>query len=278
MPPRATLAQKARSAPSPIEHDAQAKLSTAVPAIAAIVHDPALLDDAEQIRAAGEVAALALENERLQAELRSKVEELSASRARIVESGYAARRRLERDLHDGAQQRLVSLALSLRILRTRVEGDRDAVRALDAARSELDQALGELRELARGIHPSVLTDRGLGAALDGLARRAPLPVELEETAAERLPDRVESAAYFVVAEALTNVAKYAQATHARVNVSRHSGRILVEVSDDGVGGADPATGSGLRGLRDRVSAVGGRLEVDSRPGQGTTVRATMPCE
>jgi signal transduction histidine kinase len=249
-----------------------------VPAIAAIVHDPALLDDAEQIRAAGEVAALALENERLQAELRSKVEELSASRARIVESGYAARRRLERDLHDGAQQRLVSLALSLRILRTRVEGDRDAVRALDAARSELDQALGELRELARGIHPSVLTDRGLGAALDGLARRAPLPVELEETAAERLPDRVESAAYFVVAEALTNVAKYAQATHARVNVSRHSGRILVEVSDDGVGGADPATGSGLRGLRDRVSAVGGRLEVDSRPGQGTTVRATMPCE
>jgi signal transduction histidine kinase len=111
-----------------------------------------------------------------------------------------------------------------------------------------------------------------------LARRAPLPVELEETAAERLPDHVESAAYFVVAEALTNVAKYAQATHARVTVSRHSGRILVEVSDDGVGGADPATGSGLRGLRERVSAVGGRLEVDSRPGQGTTVRATMPCE
>jgi signal transduction histidine kinase len=249
-----------------------------VPAIAAIVHDPALLDDAEQIRAAGEVAALALENERLQAELRSKVEELSASRARIVESGYAARRRLERDLHDGAQQRLVSLALSLRILRTRVEGDRDAVRALDAARSELDQALGELRELARGIHPSVLTDRGLDAALDGLARRAPLPVELEETPAERLPDRVESTAYFVVAEALTNVAKYAHATHARVNVSRHSRQVLIEVSDDGVGGADPATGSGLRGLRDRASAVGGRLEIDSRRGQGTTVRATIPCE
>jgi signal transduction histidine kinase len=249
-----------------------------VPAIAAVVQDPASLDDAEQFRAAGAVAALALENERLKAELRAKVEELSASRARIVESGYAARRRLERDLHDGAQQRLVSLALSLRILRWRVEGDRDVVRALDSARSELDQALGELRELARGIHPSVLTDRGLDAALDALARRAPLPVELEETPAERLPDRVESAAYFVVAEALTNVAKYAQATHARVNVSRHSRQVLVEVSDDGVGGADPAAGSGLRGLLDRVSAIGGRFEVDSRRGQGTTVRATIPCE
>jgi signal transduction histidine kinase len=249
-----------------------------VPAIAAIVDDPALLGDAGQIRAGVAVAALALENRRLQAELRAKVEELSASRARIVESGYAARRRLERDLHDGAQQRLVSLALSLRILRSRIEGDPDAVRALDAARSELDEALGELRELARGIHPSLLTDRGLAAALDGLARRAPLPVELEDTPAERLPDRVESAAYFVVAEALTNVAKYARATHARVNVSRHGGRVLIAVSDDGVGGADPAAGSGLRGLLDRVSALGGRFEVDSRPAQGTTVRATIPCE
>ena len=245
--------------------------------IAAIVHDPALLDDPEQVRAAGAAAALALENGRLEAELRAKVEELSASRARIVESGYAARRRLERDLHDGAQQRLVSLALSLRILRSRVAGDPDAVRELDAARSELDQALDELRELARGIHPSVLSDRGLDAALDGLARRAPLPVELGETPAERLPDRVESAAYFVVAEALTNVAKYAQANHASVNVRRANGQVLVEVSDDGVGGADPATGTGLRGLFDRLSAVGGRLEVESPPGQGTTVRAAIPC-
>jgi signal transduction histidine kinase len=246
--------------------------------IAAIVHDPALLDDPDLVRAAGAAAALALENERLDAELRAKVEELRASRERIVESGYAARRRLERDLHDGAQQRLVSLALSLRILRSRVEGDPDAAQELDTARGELDQALDELRELARGIHPSVLSDRGLDAALDGLARRAPVPVELEETPAERLPDRVESAAYFVVAEALTNVAKYAQATHAYVNVRRRNGQVLVEVSDDGVGGADPATGSGLRGLLDRVSAVGGRLEVDSQPGQGTTVRAAIPCE
>src|SRR5262245_26065647 len=227
MPRTATVAAQARTAPSPIEHDARATLRTAVSAIAAIVHNPALLDEAEHIRAA---TALAVENQRLKAELRAKVEELSATRARIVDSGYAARRRLERDLHDGAQQRLVSLALSLRILRSRVQGDRDVVRALDYARCELDQALDELRELARGIHPSVLTDRGLDAALDGLASRAPLPVDLEKTPAKRLPDRVESAAYFVVAEALTNVAKYAQATHARVNVRRHSGQVLVEVS------------------------------------------------
>jgi signal transduction histidine kinase len=246
--------------------------------IAAILHDPALLEDPEQVRAAGAAAALALENERLDAELRAKVDQLSASRARIVESGYVARRRLERDLHDGAQQRLVSLALSLRILRSKVEDDPDAVRELDSARNELDQALDELRELARGIHPSVLTDRGLDAALDGLARRAPLPVEVEQTPPERLPDRVESAAYFVVSEALTNVAKYAHATHASVNVERRDGVVLVEVIDDGVGGADPATGSGLRGLLDRVSAVGGRLEVRSLPGQGTTIRAAIPCD
>jgi signal transduction histidine kinase len=246
--------------------------------IGAIIHDPALLDDPEQVRAAGTAAALALENARLEAELRAKVEELSASRARIVDSAYAARRRLERDLHDGAQQRLVSLALSLRVLRSRIDGDPDAARELESARGELDQALGELRELARGIHPSVLSDRGLDVALEGLAHRAPLPVELDVTAGERLPDRVESTSYFVVAEALTNVAKYARATRASVNVSRENGQVLVEVSDDGVGGADPATGSGLRGLVDRVSALGGKLDVESSPGRGTTVRAVIPCE
>jgi signal transduction histidine kinase len=244
--------------------------------IAAIIHDPALLDDAEQVSAAGAAAALALENERLEAELRAKVEELSASRERIVESGYEARRRLERDLHDGAQQRLVSLALSLRLLRRRVKRDPDALHELDRARGDLDHALEELRELARGIHPSVLTDRGLNAALHGLAQRAPVPVEFQGTPNDRLPDRVELAAYFVVAESLTNVAKYARATHASVNVRRHDGHVVVEVTDDGVGGADPATGSGLRGLLDRVAAVGGRLELDSPRGQGTTVRAAIP--
>jgi signal transduction histidine kinase len=144
------------------------------------------------------------------------------------------------------------------------------------AREELGRALEELRELARGIHPSVLSDHGLDAALEGLADRAPVPVELEATPNERLPQRVESAAYFVVAETLTNVAKYSQATHASVNVTRDDGRVLVEVSDDGIGGADPTKGSGLRGLHDRVSALDGGLEVDSRPGRGTTVRATIP--
>jgi signal transduction histidine kinase len=246
--------------------------------VAVIVHDASLEDQSELVRAVGAAAALTLENERLAAELRAKVDELSASRARIVESGDAARRRLERDLHDGAQQRLVSLALSLRIVSSRLDGDPDAARELEAAHKELDQALDELRELGRGIHPSVLSDRGLDAALEGLAHRAPLPVELEGTPGERLPDPVESAAYFVVAEALTNVVKYAQATYASVNVAHDNGQVLVEVSDDGIGGADPATGSGLRGLLDRVSALGGNLEVDSRPGRGTTVRATIPCE
>jgi signal transduction histidine kinase len=244
--------------------------------IAAIVHDPALLDDIEQVRAAGAAAALALANERLEAELRAKVEQLRVSRARIVESSDEARRRIERDLHDGAQQRLVSLALSLGMVRSGMDGESDSARALDAARRELDLALDELRELARGIHPSVLTDHGLEAAVGGLAQRAPLPVEVERMAHERLPDRVESAAYFVIAEALTNVAKYARATHASVSLTCEGERVLVEVSDDGVGGADPATGSGLRGLLDRVSALGGTLEVDSQAGDGTTVTAAIP--
>jgi signal transduction histidine kinase len=246
--------------------------------VAMLIHDPARDDERDLVRAVSAAATLTLENERLATELRAKVEEVSASRARIVESGDAARRRLERDLHDGAQQRLVSLALGLRVLRSRLDGDPEALHQLEVVSGELDQALDELRELARGLHPSVLSDRGLAAALEGLAHRAPLPVELEALPGERLPDRVESASYFVVAEGLTNVAKYARATKARVHVSRDNGRVLVEVSDDGVGGADPAGGTGLRGLVDRVSALGGTLEVDSEPGEGTTVRAAIPCE
>ena len=245
--------------------------------VAAIIHDASLGADRELVRAVGAAASLTLENERLDAELRAKVEELQASRARIIESGDAARRRIERDLHDGAQQRLVSLALHLRLLQSRVETDPEAAHELEAARRELEQALEELRELARGIHPSVLSDRGLDAVLEGLANRAPLPVELDAALGARLPETVESTAYFVVAEALTNVAKYSHATHARVRIERENGRVLVEVSDDGVGGADPANGSGLRGLLDRIAALDGRLVVDSEPGHGTTVRATIPC-
>jgi signal transduction histidine kinase len=219
--------------------------------------------DRDLVRAVSAATSLTLENERLA--------------RRIVESSDAARRRIERDLHDGAQQRLVSLALTLQLLATRLDGDPEAARQLAAARAELDQALDELRELARGIHPSVLSDRGLAAALEGLAGRAPVPVELAATPQERLPERVESASYFVVAEALTNVAKYANASRVTVTVTRADGRVLVEVADDGVGGADPARGSGLRGLLDRVSALGGTLEVESPPGSGTTVRAAIPC-
>ena len=244
--------------------------------VAAIVHDALNFD--RELDAIGAAAAIALENERLDAELRAKVAELRESRSRMLRIGLEERRRLERDLHDGAQQRLVSMALNMRLARDRMREDPDAAeRLLDGASSELDAALEELRELARGIHPAVLSDRGLDAALETLARRAPLPVELNRDARERLPESIELAAYFVVSEALTNVAKYADATHAQVNVARRNGKLLVEVTDDGVGGADPTGGTGLRGLADRLAVIEGRLEVESPPGAGTTIRARIPC-
>jgi signal transduction histidine kinase len=244
--------------------------------VAAILHDALVID--EELDAIGAAAAMAIENERLDAELRAKVAELRDSRSRMLRIGLEERRRLERDLHDGAQQRLVSMALGMRLARDKMRGDPEAAeRLLDGASSELDAALEELRELARGIHPAVLSDRGLDAALETLARRAPLPVELNRDAHERLPESIELAAYFVVSEALTNVAKYADASHAKVNVARGNGKLLVEVADDGVGGADPDHGTGLRGLADRLAVIEGRLEVDSPPGEGTTIRARIPC-
>jgi signal transduction histidine kinase len=247
--------------------------------VGAIIHDASLADEPGLVRAVAASAALALENERLEAELRARLDELQSSRARLVEVSMFERRRLERDLHDGAQQRLVALSLQLGLARRRLDaGDgRAAVVMLDAARDELARALEELRELARGIHPAVLTDRGLEAALEALADRAPLPVSLDQMPAERLPAPVEAAAYFVVAEALTNVAKYAGASSAEVRIARNGGYAVVEVRDDGVGGADPAVGTGLRGLADRLAALDGRLEVHSPPGHGTTVRAEVPC-
>jgi signal transduction histidine kinase len=188
------------------------------------------------------------------------------------------RRRLERDLHDGAQQRLVSLALTLRMAREKLGPDAgEAGRLLDRSRQELDEALKEIRELARGLHPTLLSDRGLGGAVEALAHRAPLPVEVGEVPAQRLAEQVELTAYFVVSEALTNVAKHASATRASVTVTNGNGRLAVEVSDDGIGGADIALGTGLRGLADRLAAIEGRLDVDSKPGRGTTVRASIPC-
>ena len=204
-------------------------------------------------------------------------DELRRSRARIVEAESAERRRLERNLHDGAQQRLVSLSLALRMAQSRLESDpRGAAEMLAGASAELTLALEELREIARGIHPAILSDRGLNLALEALAARAPLAVELDEVPAERLPEQVEAAAFYVVSEALTNVAKYAQASCARVRVAPEDGVVQIEVVDDGIGGADEALGTGLRGLADRVEALDGRFVVESAQGRGTSVRAVIP--
>ena len=204
-------------------------------------------------------------------------EQLSASRARIVEVGDAERRRLERNLHDGAQQRLVSLALDLRMVDVLLEKDpATAHERLTAAQDQLANALAELRELARGIHPAILTDRGLGPALEGLVARAPVPVEITDLPEERLAAPVEAAAYYVVAEAITNVAKYAQASNVTVSVRRENGHATVVVADDGIGGADPALGTGLRGLADRLEALDGHLQVESPAARGTCISAEIP--
>jgi signal transduction histidine kinase len=248
--------------------------------VATLVHDPLLLDEPELVDAVGAAAALALEKERLDAELRAKVEALRESRSRLLAVGLAERRRLERNLHYGAQQRLVSLALDLRLARSAID-DQDAHRArelLDGAGNELERALEELRELARGIHPAVLTDRGIDSAVEALAGRTPLPVEIDRRLGERVAEPVELAAYFVVSEALTNVVKYASASRATIRLERVNGYVRVEVADDGIGGADASMGTGLRGLADRISVLGGKLEVASPPGRGTKVIAKLPCE
>jgi signal transduction histidine kinase len=247
--------------------------------VAALVHDGMVHEEqGGYVDAIGAAASLALQNERLEAELRSKVEELRASRQRMLRIGLEERRRLERDLHDGAQQRLVSMALNMRLARARLREDPGSAEdLLDGAAGELDSALEELRELARGIHPALLSERGLETALEMLARRAPVPVQLERVPDERLPEAVELVAYFVVAEALTNVAKYAAASRATVDINRMNGKLVVKVKDDGVGGADPDSGTGLRGLSDRLAVIEGRLEIDSHPGRGTTVTAKIPC-
>ena len=244
--------------------------------VAAIVHDAALDTTSELVQAAASASSLALDNERLKADLRARLEELRVSRLRIVEATDAARRRIERDLHDGAQQQLVALALELRLLRGRVGDQPELTPLVDSLSERLASALAELRELARGIHPTILTDQGLAPAIEALATRAPLPVEAEVTVAERLTEPVEAAAYFVVAEALTNVVKYARASFVDVRIRRLDGVVVVDVADDGVGGVDVAAGSGLRGLQDRLAAVDGELDIDSPRGGGTRLRARIP--
>jgi len=246
--------------------------------IAALVHDSALAENAELVRSVCAAAALTLENERLQAALRARLAELQASRARLVEATETERRRIERDLHDGTQQRLVSLAMSLGLAESKLADDPGAAAPLvREARETLALALAELRELSQGIYPSLLTERGLGAALDDLCRRAALPATLDASLPVRLPQQVEAAAYFVTSEALANAAKHSHATEVRIRARLERGVLLLELADDGIGGAGTGSGTGLRGLADRVEALGGRLTLSSPPGRGTTIRAEIPC-
>jgi signal transduction histidine kinase len=245
--------------------------------VAALLHDPALEDEPELLAAVTAAAGITLENARLNVELRARVEELRGSRARIVEAGHRERQRLERNLHDGAQHRLVALSLQLSLLEEQLAGDSSATAQLERARGEIDTSLEELREIAQGIHPAVVSGHGLPVALEQLAARALVPVRLRVEIEARLPEAVEVAAYYLISEALANVGKYAQASLATVEVMRSNGQIRVEIIDDGIGGADTESGSGLRGLADRVETLGGRLRVWSPRGGGTRVRAEIPC-
>jgi signal transduction histidine kinase len=246
--------------------------------IAMLLHDPALEYNSGLVQSVCAAAGLALENERLQAELRARLVELGASRGRIVEATDAERRRIERNLHDGTQQRLVSIAMSLGLLESKLAPDQaQAAPIVREARTALTLALEELRELTQGIHPTLLVERGLPVALDELCRRAGLPAHLNIALDVRLPDQVETAAYYFASEAVSNAVKHSHGSEIRVDVS-YDGRILtVEIADDGIGGAAIGPGSGLRGLADRVEALGGQFTVSSPPGRGTRLEAEIPC-
>jgi len=264
----------------PAEHDSRRATTTVDhhgERVAILVHDPSLLEDPELVHGVCAAAGLSLSNQRLQAQLRARLLELQESRTRIVEVGDAERRRLERDLHDGAQQRLVSLALDLSSVGARVRGDPETAALVTAIRAELARSLEELRELAQGIHPAALTDHGLPVALETVTTRCAIPCSLTVAIEERLAMQVEVAIYYLVSEALTNVAKHAGASRASVSIARANGSVRVEVTDDGVGGARVGTGSGLTGLADRIAALGGSLEVRSPSSGGTMVRAEIPC-
>jgi signal transduction histidine kinase len=244
--------------------------------VGAISYDTAVIDDPDVVRRAGRLVAIAVDRERLTAELLAQQEELRQSRLRIVEAGDRERHRVERNLHDGAQQRLLSVALQLRLAQVRLDSGEPTAGALDSASEDLEHAMHELRELARGLHPSLLTDVGLGGALESLAERSPIPVQLSAQAGE-LPETTAVGAYYVVAEALTNAVRHSRATQLDVRAEVRGTVLVVEVADDGVGGAVPASGSGLEGLGDRVDSLGGRLRIVSPAGVGTTVTAELPC-
>jgi len=246
--------------------------------IAMLLHDPALEYNSGLVQSVCAAAGLALENERLQAELRARLVELNASRGRLVEATDAERRRIERDLHDGTQQRLVSIAMSLGLLESKLAPDQSgAAPIVREARTALTLALEELRELTQGIHPTLLVERGLPVALEELCRRAGLPAHLKVDLDVRLPDQVETAAYYFVSEALSNAVKHSHGNEVRVEVSYDGHILTVEIADDGIGGASIGPGSGLRGLADRVEALGGQFTVSSPPGRGTRLKAEIPC-
>jgi signal transduction histidine kinase len=246
--------------------------------MAAMVFDRALEDEHELLDAVAAAAGIALENGRLRADLRARLQELNGSRTRVLEAGRQERQRLERNLHDGAQQRLVALSLELSLLGQSAAADPELKDRLTRAKTEVSASLEELRDVARGIYPAVLSSHGLAIALESLATRAPVPVRLTVDLVERLPEPTEVAAYYVVSEALTNIGKHAQATSASVQVCRTGQGIVIDISDDGVGGADPMKGSGLHGLADRVEALGGELRIwtPSEDG-GTVIHADLPC-
>jgi signal transduction histidine kinase len=246
--------------------------------VAALIHDPALEDEPELLDGVQAAAGIALENARLHAELRARLEEIRGSRARIVEAAQHERQLLERNLHDGAQQRLIALSLDLSLLKGRINGGPEVKAGLDQARREIAASLAELREISSGLHPAVVSGHGLGVALEQLAARARVPVELNVDVEGRLAEPLEVAAYYVVSESLANVAKHAQAKTARVEVLKEQDELVLEIVDDGIGGADSERGTGLRGLADRVESLDGRLRVWTPPGGGTRVRAEIPCE
>ena len=245
--------------------------------VAALIHDPVLDDEPELLSAVTAAAGIALENGRLQAEQKAHLEELKGSRARVIEAGQRERQRLERNLHDGAQQRLIALSLELSLLEKQVAGDEDTRARLDQARHQIAVSLDELRAVARGLHPAVLSGHGLEVALQSIIAGAPVPVRLTVALEGRLPEQVEVAAFYVVSESLANIGKHARASSASVDVTGQDSVVVVEIADDGVGGADSEHGSGLRGLADRVEALGGKLRVWSPSGGGTRLRAEMPC-
>lgn len=270
---------------APAESDGSPRASTTLSrggrSVATILHDPALRQDPDLVASVGAAVGLAIENDHLAAQLQKRLDEVRASRARIVAAADAERTRLERDIHDGAQQRLLALMIDLRLTRDALAGDRttDVTGRLDQLILDLRGATEELRELARGVRPAILADAGLGPALQTLAERSGLPIELTVDVPRRLDPAVESAAYFVVSESIANVVRHASATLARVAVSldRPGSRLLIDVRDDGVGGARLDHGSGIRGLQDRVEAMGGQLVLESAPGGGTSVRVELPC-